>query len=186
MRRWRTIVQLILALVFAAPVWLSAQTTDDCMMCHEDPTLVSERTGHRVNVILPSFQASVHGALECVDCHADLSGAEFPHEPKLAPVDCGLCHEDVAAVYGKSMHGRMAATGAPLAPRCWDCHGSHDIFARTDLRSHTYPANVQETCLRCHTNEEMAKLISQIKDPVGIFYMYSLPSSILQRKVMRR
>lgn len=36
-----------------------------------------------------------------------------------------------------------------------------------------------------YTDEEIAKLISQIKDPVGVFYMYSLPSSILQRKVMK-
>ena len=35
-------------------------------------------------------------------------------------------------------------------------------------------------------DEEIAKLISQIKDPVGIFYLYSLPSSILQRKVMKQ
>ena len=36
-----------------------------------------------------------------------------------------------------------------------------------------------------YTDEEVARLISQIKDPVGTFYMYSLPSSILQRKVMK-
>jgi F420-non-reducing hydrogenase small subunit len=36
-----------------------------------------------------------------------------------------------------------------------------------------------------YTEEEMVELIGQIKDPVGIFYMYSLPASILQRKVMK-
>lgn len=36
-----------------------------------------------------------------------------------------------------------------------------------------------------YADEEIVDLISQIKDPVGIFYLYSLPSSILQRKVMR-
>jgi F420-non-reducing hydrogenase small subunit len=36
-----------------------------------------------------------------------------------------------------------------------------------------------------HTDEEIGKLISQIKDPVGVFYMYSLPSSIMQRKVTK-
>jgi len=30
------------------------------------------------------------------------------------------------------------------------------------------------------------KLMSQIKDPVGTFYMYSLPASILRRKVMKK
>jgi F420-non-reducing hydrogenase small subunit len=37
---------------------------------------------------------------------------------------------------------------------------------------------------RC-TDEEVAELISQIDDPVGTFYMYSLPSSIMQRKVRK-
>ena len=36
------------------------------------------------------------------------------------------------------------------------------------------------------TEEEVEKLMSQIKDPVGTFYMYSLPSSILRRKVMKK
>jgi F420-non-reducing hydrogenase small subunit len=33
--------------------------------------------------------------------------------------------------------------------------------------------------------EDVDKLMSQIKDPVGTFYMYSLPSSLLRRKVMK-
>lgn len=36
-----------------------------------------------------------------------------------------------------------------------------------------------------YTEEEVEKLIDQIKDPVGTFYMYSLPASILRRKVIR-
>jgi F420-non-reducing hydrogenase small subunit len=36
-----------------------------------------------------------------------------------------------------------------------------------------------------YTDEDVEKLMSQIKDPVGTFYMYSLPSSILRRKVMK-
>ena len=30
------------------------------------------------------------------------------------------------------------------------------------------------------------KLIAQIKDPVGTFYRYSLPASIIRRKVMKK
>ena len=33
---------------------------------------------------------------------------------------------------------------------------------------------------------EAEKLIEQIKDPIGTFYMYSLPSSIINRRVMRK
>ncbi len=34
--------------------------------------------------------------------------------------------------------------------------------------------------------EDVEKLMSQIVDPVGTFYMYSLPASILRRKVMKK
>jgi F420-non-reducing hydrogenase small subunit len=37
-----------------------------------------------------------------------------------------------------------------------------------------------------YTEEEVMELMAQIKDPVGLFYMYSLPASILKRKVMKR
>ncbi len=36
-----------------------------------------------------------------------------------------------------------------------------------------------------YEEEDVNKLISQIKDPAGIFYMYSLPAAILRRKEMR-
>lgn len=34
--------------------------------------------------------------------------------------------------------------------------------------------------------EDVEKLMAQIKDPVGTFYMYSLPASILRRKVIKK
>jgi F420-non-reducing hydrogenase small subunit len=36
-----------------------------------------------------------------------------------------------------------------------------------------------------YTEEEVERLVDQIKDPAGTFYMYALPASILRRKVMR-
>ena len=36
------------------------------------------------------------------------------------------------------------------------------------------------------TYTEVEKLIEQIKDPIGTFYMYSLPASIINRRVMRK
>jgi F420-non-reducing hydrogenase small subunit len=37
-----------------------------------------------------------------------------------------------------------------------------------------------------YTEKEIEDLISQVKDPVGSFYMYSLPASILKRKVIKK
>jgi F420-non-reducing hydrogenase small subunit len=37
-----------------------------------------------------------------------------------------------------------------------------------------------------YSEEDVEKLMDQIKDPIGTFYMYSLPASILRRKVMKK
>ncbi|MGA2682494.1 MAG: oxidoreductase [Candidatus Bathyarchaeia archaeon] len=37
-----------------------------------------------------------------------------------------------------------------------------------------------------YTQDDVDKLMDQIKDPLGTFYMYSLPSSILRRKVTKQ
>jgi F420-non-reducing hydrogenase small subunit len=36
-----------------------------------------------------------------------------------------------------------------------------------------------------YSDKDVAELMAQIKDPVGTFYMYSLPSSLLRRKVIK-
>ncbi|MDR1992858.1 MAG: oxidoreductase [Nitrososphaerota archaeon] len=37
-----------------------------------------------------------------------------------------------------------------------------------------------------YTEKELEEVIDQVKDPVGTFYMYSLPASILKRKVIKK
>ena len=37
-----------------------------------------------------------------------------------------------------------------------------------------------------YTEMEIEDIMNQIKDPVGTFYMFSLPASILRRKVMKK
>ena len=37
-----------------------------------------------------------------------------------------------------------------------------------------------------YSEADVEKLVAQIKDPIGTFYMYSLPSSVLRRKVMKK
>lgn len=37
-----------------------------------------------------------------------------------------------------------------------------------------------------YSEEDVRKLMSQVKDPIGTFYMYGLPASILRRKVMKQ
>jgi len=122
------------------------------MTCHADPSLTTRRHGKTVSLKVDRevLTASIHGGLECVDCHADLAGAELPHGTPLAPPTCRGCHEEIAAIYDNSMHGKVAGQGASLAPRCWDCHGAHDITGPESPSSRVTKFNIPFMCGRCH------------------------------------
>ncbi|UCF80553.1 MAG: cytochrome c3 family protein [Acidobacteriota bacterium] len=121
-------------------------------MCHSDPDLSVQRRGQVVRLFVDEekFSASVHGGLDCIFCHADLDGAEFPHEVSLERADCSPCHEELQEKYDVSLHGRAAARGDPLAPLCQDCHGSHEILPTSDPESAVVTMKVPFLCGRCH------------------------------------
>ena len=58
-----------------------------------------------------AFAASIHGGLQCVNCHADLSGKELPHEPGVAKVSCAECHDAEAKQHAASLHGQALKRG---------------------------------------------------------------------------
>ncbi len=130
-----------------------AQSTDDCLACHEDPELTTERAGRELSLYVDpdAFAGSIHAGLECIGCHVDLDGVEdFPHDEDLETVDCGVCHDDMAETYNESLHGQAVAAGAELAPRCWDCHGAHDIVESSSSESRVAKFYIPFMCGRCH------------------------------------
>jgi len=143
---WTRIVRLVAVAALCAAPAAAAQSSakppanDDCLTCHAD------------HVDAKQFGASVHGAMACVDCHADLAKVtEFPHADTVAKVACASCHDDVAAKYRDSVHGRARSkAGLIVAPDCADCHGTHDIRSRKDSGSRVYHARVPSTCGKCH------------------------------------
>lgn len=143
---------LVLVLFLASMVGLRAQAVDDCLACHEDPDLTAERQGKEISLFVDEaiYRKSVHGDFECVDCHADLAEAGFPHEENVEPVDCGMCHDQVAGVYAGSLHGQAVKAGERLAPQCWDCHGAHDIIGLQAPASRASKFNIPFMCGRCH------------------------------------
>jgi len=144
---------LLLLQLLAGSGGLSAQTADDCLACHGEAGFTAEREGRTVALFVDSaaFKASIHAGVECTGCHADLAGVEeFPHQEKPAPVACGSCHDDVAQIYAESLHGQAVARGEKLAPRCWDCHGAHDIMPHTSPDSRVVKFNIPYMCGRCH------------------------------------
>jgi hypothetical protein len=124
---------------------------DDCLACHGDSSLKRD-DGRSLAVDPAPFQASTHGPMACVDCHADLAKvAEFPHAPTLARVQCASCHDDVGGKYHDSIHAwAKEKAGLVGAPNCASCHGTHDIKAHTDKASRVYRDRVPATCGACH------------------------------------
>jgi len=156
---------LVLAAWCAAATSLAAQqppappTNDDCLACHGDPSAVAG-SGRSVAVDPAKFERSIHGqgGVACVDCHRDLAALkELPHPEKLAPAQCGACHEAAVQAYSTGIHAAARGKGNQAAARCADCHGAHDILPSKDPDSRTYHLNLPGTCGACHQNDEIVK-----------------------------
>ena len=127
-------------------------SNDDCLACHGDKSMTTKRGGRTVSLYVDQkkFAGSVHGSLDCTSCHASLEGTELPHATPVAKVNCSTCHGDEGQQLAKSLHGRAAAHGDPLAPTCVNCHGNHDIVPVKDPRSAVAPLKIPFVCGQCH------------------------------------
>ena len=152
--RPRHFLPALILVLGAVPFPVAAQSVEDCMACHEDKGLTGERDGQKFSAYVDpaKYAKSSHKDLECINCHTYLDGVEdFPHDAvKPQPVDCSTCHDDVASLYVQSLHGQAVIAGAKLAPRCWDCHGAHDIEPPTDENSRVNKFNIPVMCGKCH------------------------------------
>jgi decaheme cytochrome c component MtrC/MtrF-like protein len=134
----------VLSFFFLATIAVSAaaasapQTNDECLACHD-------------RVPAAAFAASVHRALACTDCHADVTAG--PHDVKPKAVDCAMCHTEAVAAWGNSLHAKGLKTGLHSA-RCTDCHGpAHEILPSADPKSRTFRGAIAATCGHCHAQK---------------------------------
>ncbi len=150
MRRPRFLSLIFFCLVFRP--FAAAQSPDDCFICHDDKTLRGKREGRSISVFVNrnAFAASVHASLACTGCHIDLENKELPHDEDLARVQCGTCHSEEEEKHAASLHGRALARRDPLAPRCDDCHGYHDVVSLQDPASAVAPQRIPFVCGKCH------------------------------------
>jgi len=167
----------LLAVVLAAPWALRAQSSKDCLACHSDSGMASERHAlpgpvvsaalGRENLTLQvtadSLKGSAHEALSCTDCHEGIK--ELPHADKLPPPNCAACHSDVAAELAGGVHAPKGKD-EKFVPRCANCHGAHQIRPKSDLVSSVNPANLPATCGTCHGNADLMRSAGvRIMDP---------------------
>ncbi|MEW6220529.1 MAG: cytochrome c3 family protein [Thermodesulfobacteriota bacterium] len=148
---WRLLPLAILAIILLVRP-ASALDDGDCLGCHNDPDMTSEKNGEEISLFVDEaqFAASSHASNGCTSCHTDAKVKGDEHPVPLKSVNCGKCHADVESIYRKSLHGQALAKNDPFAPYCHDCHGKHDILPASSQKSRIFILNVPATCGRCH------------------------------------
>ena len=180
----RRLLILVVAMLGLAS-GLRAQENVECLACHGEKGLTSERRGRTVSLYVAekAFAGSVHGELACVSCHADLQGKELPHGAPLGKVDCGTCHEAETKQHAGSLHGKAMKRGDALAPTCASCHGVHDIRPARDPASPVSPLKVPYTCGKCHQEgTQVMRLRTIHQDRILENYSESIHGEGLLRK----
>jgi len=138
--RWIAVGAGVVALGFMGGSSLLAQEPI-CAECHEVDT--------------EQFAGSVHGFLECLDCHTQADSEDHPDVGTKA--DCSGCHEDEVSQHKLSIHGEMEAAGRLPGDGCASCHGEiHSLIPHEDPESATNPAAIAETCGVCHADPDLA------------------------------
>ena len=99
-------IRNLILILFFLYAWTTAQTIEECMDCHSDEELtksIDDSTEISLFVDLERYEGSIHGGMECIDCHTSIQDVD--HEPELSPVKCADCHEDAQEIYAESVHG---------------------------------------------------------------------------------
>ncbi len=136
-----------------------------CASCHATVSAVYLRSTH--GKLITSGDPN---APNCTDCHGthgvrgskDTASATFPvNIPRL----CAQCHREgqKAAVrytgdqhqiiehYTESIHGKgLVKSGLVVTATCISCHTAHSVLPKTDSLSTVAPANIPNTCGKCH------------------------------------
>ncbi|MBI5622362.1 MAG: hypothetical protein HY924_01150 [Elusimicrobia bacterium] len=146
----RALPAVLLLWLAAAPA--AGQESSECLGCHGEASFSAERDGKTVSlhVVGDRFEASTHGSLGCVACHADLQGGKKEHPGSVDRVACGSCHAEEQKKYAESLHGKAKARGDKLSPSCANCHGKHDIVPVSDPDSAVSPLRIPYVCGSCH------------------------------------
>lgn len=103
----------------------------------------------------------------CTDCHQEhnilspLDSRSSVYATRVASV-CSRCHDDQAIArqyglltaryktYAETYHGTASRYGDIRVANCASCHGYHDIRPSSDPKSLIHPANIPQTCGKCH------------------------------------
>ena len=105
-----------------------------------------------------SHQRGPATPLACEKCHGPVAHVLLPVRDERSPVfsqnqvkTCGGCHQKHLDSYTPSVHGKgLFRDGLLSAAVCADCHGAHGVYLPANQHSTINPANVAQTCGKCH------------------------------------
>ncbi|HEY3295570.1 MAG TPA: cytochrome c3 family protein [bacterium] len=141
----------LLALLFlcgALTALAASNPNDVCMQCHSDSSMTRTLANGAVQslaVTPDTLAGSRHASLSCVQCHADLKVADFPHPEHLKPVNCASCHQEPASQVAHGAHESQI--------KCAGCHGSHKILSPSNPNSPVSAGRINQTCADCHNKQ---------------------------------
>jgi len=107
---------------------LFSQTKEECLACHSDKGMTTERNGKTASLFVDDdiLAHSAHKKLVCVACHTGFDPNNIPHKEKIIPVQCQTCHQDYLSKH--PFHSTLLSkAGKDVSRMCKECHGTHDI-----------------------------------------------------------
>ncbi len=136
-----------------SPVGPLSEADQQCLACHSTEGLKKDlANGETLSLHVQGevFAKSVHKAIGCAGCHADVdlknnpaatSNIKSVRQYSIARAEaCRQCHEDAFKQHEGSLHATRLRQGSLVAPVCTGCHGSHSVSPKT----------AYETCVSCH------------------------------------
>lgn len=139
------------------------QIPQTCGTCHKEIVEEYEQSIHWIRA-----KKGFRVAPVCNDCHNEHSihtisnGNKREEIKRIQEKTCIACHEnprmaerfgkngEQAKLYQDSYHGMAVMRGDKDAAMCIDCHNVHKILPQEHPASSINPANVTETCKKCH------------------------------------
>ena len=180
----------LICIVAAAALWASNASAQDAAADKAAPKLTSEMClgchglegfapavkpapGSPPPVLKDRFLGSVHGKLNCVECHTNVT--KIPHEKVEVKVSCVSCHEsrledakekskvaeiatltrviDMIGRYMKSIHAQPSkADQSHTNATCYNCHDAHYVYPKGTPNYNWWRLNLPYACGACHTS----------------------------------
>ncbi len=152
---------ILFLLLLASSSLLRSQTKEECLACHSDSTLSTERNGKTVSLFVNDevLSHSTHKKLVCVACHTGFDPGNVPHKEHITPVQCETCHKNVEPKH--PFHSTLLLqAGRNESQMCKECHGKHDVQSPKTPGTKFNSSNVVQSCGQCHTAEKEKYLTS--------------------------